>query len=106
MKLLLPTLGSAGDIHPFLAIGRAMQERGHEVEVMTNPVFADMVAQAGLAFHPVGTQQHYIDAFNSRKLGIQLMGWAYCGGAWRATLSSPFTRVSRSRKRAQQAEIV
>lgn len=80
MKLLLPTLGSAGDIHPFLAIGRAMQARGHEVEVMTNPVFANMVAQAGLAFHPVGTQQHYIDAFNSRKLWHPIDG---LGVLWR-----------------------
>ena len=80
MKLMLPTLGSAGDIHPFLAIGRAMQARGHEVEVMTNPVFANMVAQAGLAIYPVGVQQHYIDAFNSRKLWHPIDG---LGVLWR-----------------------
>ena len=80
MKVLLPTLGSAGDVHPFLAIGRAMQARGHEVEVMTNPVFADMVEQAGLAFHSVGEQQHYSDAFNSPKLWHPIDG---LGVLWR-----------------------
>ncbi len=80
MKLLLPTLGSAGDIHPFLAIGRAAQARGHEVEVLTNPRFGDMVQQAGLAFHPVGTSDHYADAFKSPKLWHPIDGF---GVFWR-----------------------
>jgi rhamnosyltransferase subunit B len=80
MKVLLPTLGSAGDIHPFLAIGRAAQARGHEVEVMTNPVFADMVRRAGLKFHPVGTPDHYADAIKSPKLWHPIDGF---GVLWR-----------------------
>lgn len=80
MKVLLPTLGSAGDIHPFLAIGRAAQARGHEVEVMTNPVFADMVQHAGLKFHPVGTPEHYADALKSPKLWHPIDGF---GVLWR-----------------------
>ena len=80
MKVLLPTLGSAGDVHPFLAIGRAAQARGHEVEVMTNPVFADMVRHAGLKFHPVGTPEHYADALKSPKLWHPIDGF---GVLWR-----------------------
>ena len=80
MKVLLPTVGSAGDIHPFLAIGQALQARGHAVEVMTNPVFARMVHQAGLAFHALGTEQHYADAFNSPKLWHPVDGF---GVFWR-----------------------
>ena len=38
MKVLLPTLGSAGDVHPFLAIGQTLRARGHVVEIITNPV--------------------------------------------------------------------
>jgi rhamnosyltransferase subunit B len=80
MKVLLPTVGSAGDIHPFLAIGQAMQARGHSVEVMTNPLFADTVRQAGLGFHPVGTEQHYADAYQSPKLWHSVDGF---GVFWR-----------------------
>ena len=80
MKVLLPTLGSAGDVHPFLAIGQAMQARGHDVEVMTNPMFADMVQQAGLAFHPVGSAEHFADAMNSPKLWHPVDGF---GVFWR-----------------------
>lgn len=80
MKVLLPTLGSAGDIHPFLAIGRALQVRGHEVELMTNPVFNSMVQQAGLAFHAVGTSEHYEDTLKSPKLWHPIDGF---GVFWR-----------------------
>lgn len=80
MKVLLPTLGSAGDVHPFLAIGRSMQERGHEVEILTNPVFAEMVEQAGLQFYPVGTREHYADALKSPKLWHPIDGF---GVFWR-----------------------
>ena len=80
MKVLLPTLGSSGDIHPFLAIGRAAQARGHEVEVMTNPVFADMVQHAGLKFYPAGTAEHYADAMKSPKLWHSIDGF---GVLWR-----------------------
>ena len=98
MKVLLPTLGSAGDVHPFLAIGKAMRARGHEVEVMTNPVFADMVQQAGLAFHPVGSQHHYTEAFNSRKLWHPIDG---LGVLWRRMARHAIEPVYR--RIAQQA---
>ena len=80
MKVLLPTLGSAGDIHPFLAIGLAAQARGHDVEVMTNPVFADMVQHAGLKFHPLGTAKNYADTLKHPKLWHPVDGF---GVLWR-----------------------
>ena len=80
MKVLLPTLGSAGDVHPFLAIGQTLQARGHVVEIITNPVFRPMVAAAGLAFHPVGTAAQYDDALSSPKLWHPVDGF---GVFWR-----------------------
>lgn len=80
MKVLLPTLGSAGDVHPFLAIGQTLQARGHAVEVMTNPVFRPVVEAAGLAFHAVGTTAQYDDALSSPKLWHPVDGF---GVFWR-----------------------
>ena len=80
MKVLLPTLGSAGDVHPFLAVGLALQARGHAVEVITNPVFRAMVEAAGLTFHPVGTAAQYDDALSSPKLWHPVDGF---GVFWR-----------------------
>ena len=80
MKVLLPTVGSAGDVHPFLAIGLAMQARGHQVEVMSNPLFGDMVRQTGLDFYPVGTIAHCEAAYQSPKLWHPVHGF---GVFWR-----------------------
>lgn len=80
MKFLLPTLGSAGDVHPFLAIGQTLQARGHVVEIITNPVFRPMVAAAGLAFYPAGTASQYDDALSSPKLWHPVDGF---GVFWR-----------------------
>jgi rhamnosyltransferase subunit B len=51
---MLPTLGSSGDVHPFIALGRAMQQRGHRVTVLTNPLFQALVESQGLEFLALG----------------------------------------------------
>jgi len=54
MRLLMLTNGSHGDIHPFLAIGRAMIGRGHAAALMTNPYFAPHTSEAGLEHFALG----------------------------------------------------
>jgi rhamnosyltransferase subunit B len=51
----LPALGSAGDVHPAIALGLALQARGHRATIITNPLFQELIEQQGLAFLPVGT---------------------------------------------------
>lgn len=46
-------LGS-GDIQPFIALGNALQTKGHRVRVGTHDVFKDFVKQSGLEFFPIG----------------------------------------------------
>jgi rhamnosyltransferase subunit B len=55
LHVLLPTIGSAGDVHPFIALGLALRARGHRATVLTNPYFQDQIEQLGLGFLPVGT---------------------------------------------------
>lgn len=55
LKLLLPTIGSAGDVHPVIALGLALQQRGHQATVLTNPLFQELIEQQGLGFFPLGT---------------------------------------------------
>ena len=59
MKVLLVTIGSRGDVHPMLALGRALQQRGHEATLLSNPVFRDEAMRAGLGFVPVGSEEDY-----------------------------------------------
>ncbi len=59
MHILISCVGSAGDVHPFIAIGQALARRGHEVELVTSPHFGARITAAGLAFTPVGTEADY-----------------------------------------------
>ena len=54
MRVLITTSGSHGDIHPFVAIGRALLARGHVARLMVNGYYRDLVEEAGLEFAPVG----------------------------------------------------
>jgi len=51
---LLTPVGSSGDVHPFVGIGRALRQRGHDVTLMTSEPFRRVSEAAGLQF--VGTQ--------------------------------------------------
>jgi len=55
LKVLLPTIGSAGDVHPMIGLGLALQARGHRVTLLTNPYFQKLINDVGLDFLPVGT---------------------------------------------------
>ena len=55
LNVLLPTLGSAGDVHPFIALGTALLARGHRATIITNPFFRETIEAQGLGFLPVGT---------------------------------------------------
>lgn len=56
---LLIALGSAGDVHPFVGIGRGLAARGHRVTVLANEVFQKTVTAAGLEFGPLGDAETY-----------------------------------------------
>ncbi|WP_035601310.1 nucleotide disphospho-sugar-binding domain-containing protein [Haloferula sp. BvORR071] len=59
MRILIYAMGSAGDVHPFTGIGRALQARGHEVTLLTSAYFEDLVRRAGLEFRGMGTVEDF-----------------------------------------------
>jgi rhamnosyltransferase subunit B len=59
MTILLLTIGSHGDVHPFIGLGIALKQRGHRVRVIVNPHFADLVTQAGLELIPLGVAEDF-----------------------------------------------
>jgi UDP:flavonoid glycosyltransferase YjiC (YdhE family) len=46
--VILCAIGSSGDVHPFVGIGRALRQRGYRVTVITAGYFRGLVEQAGL----------------------------------------------------------
>jgi UDP:flavonoid glycosyltransferase YjiC (YdhE family) len=59
VHLLLTSIGTAGDLHPFIAIGVALRSRGHDVTILANPHFADRIHRMGLGFWPLGTEDDH-----------------------------------------------
>ena len=55
LDTLLPTIGSAGDVHPVIELGTALRNRGHRATVATNQFFEQQVRDAGLDFVALGT---------------------------------------------------
>jgi UDP:flavonoid glycosyltransferase YjiC (YdhE family) len=55
-RVLITTLGSSGDIHPFIAIGAELLSRGHSVEMLVNPYYRERIVAEGLGFRAMGTR--------------------------------------------------
>jgi rhamnosyltransferase subunit B len=53
---LLTPFGSAGDVNPFLWMGRHLKARGHEVEIITAPLFREFAEKSGLPFTGFGDE--------------------------------------------------
>ena len=59
--ILLIAIGSHGDVHPFIGIGRALAARGHSVRVAANEHFTSMIDRAGLGVVQVGDEKLFRD---------------------------------------------
>jgi rhamnosyltransferase subunit B len=54
MRWLLTSWGSHGDLHPFLALGRGLVARGHQVTLVGHPDWGGETEAAGLRFVSTG----------------------------------------------------
>ena len=62
LRILMIPVGTAGDVYPYVAIGLALQRRGHEVSVLANAYFGPLLSRVGLSCIPVGTVDDYLRA--------------------------------------------
>ena len=49
-RIVFATVGSLGDLFPFLAVGQELHKRGHHVTIATHSIHQSPVEQAGLVF--------------------------------------------------------
>ena len=66
--IVITAIGSAGDVHPFIGIGRALAQRRHRIVLCTHPQFAPLAERHGFAFVPIGTWDEYARAMASPAL--------------------------------------
>ena len=57
--ILLCTIGSAGDVHPFIGIGQELKKRGFRVVLITSQYFEAQALSAGLEFIGLGSTEDY-----------------------------------------------
>ena len=55
-SVLFTTMGSWGDLFPFIGVAAELQRRGHHVRIGASPAWADIVGEAGLTFVPLGRE--------------------------------------------------
>ncbi|KAK4273613.1 hypothetical protein QN277_021983 [Acacia crassicarpa] len=54
LQIVMLIVGTRGDVQPFVAIGKRLQEYGHRVRLATHTNFKDFVLNAGLEYFPLG----------------------------------------------------
>lgn len=56
MKILLASIGTRGDMEPFLAVGELLKARGHEVVCLFPEQFAGLATESGFRFISLGPE--------------------------------------------------
>lgn len=54
LQIVILIVGTRGDVQPFIAIGKRLQDYGHRVRLATHSNFKEFVLTAGLEFYPIG----------------------------------------------------
>jgi UDP:flavonoid glycosyltransferase YjiC (YdhE family) len=89
MKIVLNSIGTRGDMEPFLAIGEILKEKGHHVLCAFPEQFRELAEEAGLDFASLGTS--YLEMLES-DLGKAAMG---AGGSGLEKLSANIKLAGR-----------
>jgi rhamnosyltransferase subunit B len=77
MRVLLLTIGSAGDVHPYIGLGLALRDRGHAVKIITNPYFGEVAHRVGLELVPLGKMDQFKEALANPDLWHKRRGTAF-----------------------------
>jgi UDP:flavonoid glycosyltransferase YjiC (YdhE family) len=78
MKILISTLGSRGDIQPYLALAVGLQQAGHCVRLAAPHSFRKWIQSYGVAVYPVRfNPQEVMQSISKTKNPIQAIGGSF-----------------------------
>jgi UDP:flavonoid glycosyltransferase YjiC (YdhE family) len=61
MRITILSVGTRGDVQPYIALGLGLQQAGHEVRLATHSIFQEFVSSWGLDFAPLaGNPQEWL----------------------------------------------
>jgi len=54
LRIVFATIGSFGDLHPYIALALELNRRGHRAMIAASDVYRDKIQALGIDFHPLG----------------------------------------------------
>ncbi|CAA2989377.1 sterol 3-beta-glucosyltransferase UGT80B1 [Olea europaea subsp. europaea] len=70
LNIAVLVVGTRGDVQPFLAVARRLQEYGHRVRLATHANFREFVKSAGVYFYPLGGDPRVLAGYMARNKGL------------------------------------
>ncbi|XP_022894288.1 sterol 3-beta-glucosyltransferase UGT80B1-like isoform X2 [Olea europaea var. sylvestris] len=70
LNVAVLVVGTRGDVQPFLALARRLQEYGHRVRLATHANFRGFVKSAGVDFYPLGGDPRVLAGYMARNKGL------------------------------------
>ncbi|ESW15541.1 hypothetical protein PHAVU_007G080800 [Phaseolus vulgaris] len=70
LQIVILVVGTRGDVQPFLAIAKKLQEYGHHVRLATHANFKIFVKSAGVDFYPLGGDPRVLAGYMARNKGL------------------------------------
>ncbi|KAG0501704.1 hypothetical protein HPP92_001776 [Vanilla planifolia] len=74
LKIVMLVVGTRGDVQPFIAFAKRLQEFGHHVRLATHVNFWSFVRSAGVDFYPLGGDPRILAGYMARNKGFLLSG--------------------------------
>lgn len=100
-ELILVSVGSAGDAHPYIALGHAMRARGHAVAMFSNTLHQAAIEAAGIEFIDAGPGLDYPACIANPHLWHPIKGM---GVLWRTLLAPSIAPLYRALQARQQRQ--
>ncbi|XP_045809226.1 sterol 3-beta-glucosyltransferase UGT80B1 isoform X2 [Trifolium pratense] len=70
LQIVILVVGTRGDVQPFVAIAKRLQEYGHRVRLATHANFKTFVRSAGVNFYPLGGDPRVLAGYMARNKGL------------------------------------
>ncbi|XP_012085158.1 sterol 3-beta-glucosyltransferase UGT80A2 isoform X3 [Jatropha curcas] len=70
LQIVMLIVGTRGDVQPFIAIGKKLQDYGHRVRLATHSNFKEFVLTAGLEFYPLGGDPKVLAGYMVKNKGF------------------------------------
>lgn len=70
LNIVMLIVGTRGDVQPFIAIGKRLQDYGHRVRLATHSNFKEFVLTAGLEFYPLGGDPKVLAGYMVKNKGF------------------------------------